>query len=119
MKKNYPFFPQVLSVIKALCSMNACRHELEQITGGGFQSRPPRGHATYRSNYNTPPKMMRGSGGYRGPISNSESYGGGSDRGGNCGSGYRGGYNNRGYGMGNSRGQGGNWNGGSGFRGRY
>lgn len=104
-------------MIKALCSMNACRHELEQITGGGFQSRT-RGYA-YRSNYNTPSKMMRGSGGYRGPISKSESYGGDSGFGGNRGSGYRGGYNNRGYGMGSSRGQGGNWNGGGGFRGRY
>ncbi|XP_011338594.1 dosage compensation regulator isoform X2 [Ooceraea biroi] len=40
-----PTEEKVLSVIKSLCSMNACRHELEQITGGGFQSRrPPRGH---------------------------------------------------------------------------
>jgi len=99
--------------------MNACRHELEQITNSGFQLRT-RGHATaYRSNYNLPPKMMRGNGGYRGPISNSESYGGGSGFDGNRGGGYRGGYSNRGSGMGSLRGRGGNWNGGGGFRGRY
>lgn len=111
------FSRQVLSVIKALCSMNACRHELEPITDGGFQSRT-RGHATYRSSYNTPPKLMRGSGGYRGPVSNNESYGGGDGFSGNRG-GYRGGYGSRGYGMGGPRGRGGNWNGGGGFRGRY
>lgn len=108
-----PIEEKVLSVIKALCSMNACRHELEQITGGvGFQSRP-RGHA-YHSNFNTPPKMMRGSGGYRG--SNSDSYGGNGGFSGHRGGGYRDGYSNRGYG--NPRGRG-NWNGGGRFRGRY
>ncbi|XP_018058679.1 PREDICTED: dosage compensation regulator isoform X1 [Atta colombica] len=115
-----PTEEKILSVIKALCSMNACRHELEPIIGGGFQSaRPPRGHVTgFRGNFNTPPKMMRGSGGYRGPVSNNESYGGNSGFNDNRSGGYnRGGYN-RGYTMGNPRGRGGNWNN-SGNRGRY
>ncbi|KYN40307.1 Dosage compensation regulator [Trachymyrmex septentrionalis] len=115
-----PTEEKILSVIKALCSMNACRHELEPITGGGFQSaRPPRGHVTgFRGNFNTPPKMMRGGGGYRGPVSNNESYGGNS--GGfndNRSGGYNRGSYNRGY-MGSPRGRGGNWNN-SGNRGRY
>lgn len=117
-KTNPVLFHQVLSVIKALCSMNACRHELEPITAGGFQSRA-RGHAAYRSNYNTPPKIMRGSGGYRGAVSNNESYSGGDGFSGNrSGGGYRGGYGSRGYSMGGLRGRG-NWNSGGGFRGRY
>ncbi|XP_011877491.1 PREDICTED: dosage compensation regulator [Vollenhovia emeryi] len=106
-----PTEEKVMNVIKALCSMNACRHELEQVTSGGFQT--ARRWSNFRPSYNTPPKMMRGSGGYRGPVS-SES--GGFSGGG--GGGYRGGYN-RGYGVG-PRGRGGNWNGGGGgFRGRY
>lgn len=100
-------------MIKLLCGMNACRHELEQITGGGFQSRrPPRGHAVgFPSSNYIPPKMMRGNGGYRGPI------GGGAY--GNRG-GYRRGYNNRGYGMGGAN-QGGyrNDGGSGGFHGHY
>ena len=106
-------------MIKALCSMNACRHELEPITGGFQSARPPRGHVTgFRGNFNTPPKMMRGSGGYRGPVSNNESYGGNSGFNDNRSGSYnRGGYN-RGYTMGNPRGRGGNWNN-SGNRGRY
>ncbi|KYN07300.1 PREDICTED: dosage compensation regulator isoform X1 [Cyphomyrmex costatus] len=115
-----PTEEKVLSVIKALCNMNACRHELEPITSSSLQSsRPPRGHVTgFRANYNTPPKLMRGNGGFRGPVSNNESYGGHS--GGfndNRSGGYRGGFNNRGYAMGGLRGRGGNWN--SGNRGRY
>ncbi|KAL6264710.1 hypothetical protein P5V15_004809 [Pogonomyrmex californicus] len=110
-----PIEEKVLSVIKALCSMNACRHELEQVSNSGFQSRT-RGHASnYRFNYTPPPKMMRGNG-YRGPSN--ESYGGSSFSG-NYGGGYRGNYNNRDYGTGNSRGRNGNWNNGGGFRGRY
>ncbi|XP_071629985.1 dosage compensation regulator mle isoform X1 [Temnothorax longispinosus] len=115
-----PSEEKTLSVIKALCSMNACRHELEHVASDGFQPRA-RGPG-FRSNYNVPPKLMRGSGGYRGPISNSESYGGGGGGSGggfsgNRGGGYRGGYGNRGRGTGSPRG--GNWNGGGGFRGRY
>ncbi|KYN19949.1 PREDICTED: dosage compensation regulator isoform X1 [Trachymyrmex cornetzi] len=116
-----PTEEKILSVIKALCSMNACRHELEPITGGGFQSaRPPRGHVTgFRGNFNTPPKLMRGGAGYRGPVSNNESYGGNSS---GFNDNHSGGYNrgsyNRGYTMGNSRGRGGNWNN-NGNRGRY
>lgn len=116
---NKTFFFQVLGVIKALCSMNACRHELQPIIGGGFQSvRPPRGHVTgFRASFITPPKLMRGSAGYRGPILNNESYGGnGGSFNDNRGGGYRGSYN-RGYGMGSPRGRG-NWNN-SGNRGRY
>lgn len=70
---------------------------------------------------------MRGSGGFRGAISNSESYSGGGDFSGNRG-GYRGGYQgnrgggfgNRGggYGMSGPQGRGRNWNGSGGFR-RY
>lgn len=132
-----PVEEKVLSVIKALCGMNACRHELEQITGGGFQSRPPpRGHVTgFNSNsgYASPAKMMRGNGGYRGPLSsgggNSSGYGGwggGSYRGyggggeGGSGGGGGGGFNdhNRG-GYGGGRGRGGYWNNGGGYHGRY
>jgi len=107
---------QVLNVIKSLCSMNACRHELEQITGSSFQSyRPLRGHATsFQTSYGPPMKMLRGSDAYRGPLISN-----GSNFAGSRGGGYnRGGYNNRGYGMGSSYGRGGNWSGG-GFRGRY
>jgi len=117
-QKVYYFYScyQVLNVIKSLCSMNACRHELEQITGGSFQScRPLRGHATgfQTNNYGPPMKMLRGSDAYRGPlISNGGNFAG------NRGGYNRGGYSNRGYGMGSSRGRGGNW-GGGGFRGRY
>ncbi|KAL0109421.1 hypothetical protein PUN28_014471 [Cardiocondyla obscurior] len=120
-----PTEEKVLSVIRALCSMNACRHELEQITSSGFHPRSSWGH---RMSHNTPPKLMRGGGGYRGPISNNESYGGdggsssssgGGGYNGNHSSGYRGGYGNKGYGMNAPRGRGGNWNGGGRFRGRY
>lgn len=117
-------------MIKSLCSMNACRHELEQITGGSFQSRrPPREHMTgFHSNHScTPSKIMRGNGGYRGAsFTNSDGYGrSGGDGFGSNNSGYagynRGGYNNRGY---VPRGRRGNWSGrgiggGGGFRGRY
>ncbi|XP_076767184.1 dosage compensation regulator mle [Xylocopa sonorina] len=119
---------KVLSVIRALCGMNACRYELDQITGGGFHSRrPPRGHSTgFHSDNSSPAKMMRGSGGFRG---NPYSGGGGGCGGGGGGGGYSrynnsGGYRadgNRGYGINNSRGRGGgNWSGRGGFRGgRY
>ncbi|XP_014216222.1 dosage compensation regulator [Copidosoma floridanum] len=44
-----PLDEKVLSVVKSLCGMNACRHNMEPITGGGFTSRrPPRGHMTGR-----------------------------------------------------------------------
>ncbi|XP_076179426.1 dosage compensation regulator mle [Ptiloglossa arizonensis] len=112
---------KVLSLIKSLCGMNACRYELDQITGGGFQSRrPPRGHSTgFYSDNGNPAKLMRGSGAFRG-----NPRGGGFGNGGGGGGysrddygGYRG-SSNRGYGMHNSRGRGGgNW-GGRGFRGR-
>ncbi|CAL1683996.1 unnamed protein product [Lasius platythorax] len=130
-----PIEEKVLGVIKSLCSMNACRHELEQITGGSFQSRrPPREPTTgFHSNYGSPAKLMRGNGGFRGPsFTNSDGYGrssgsGGDGFGGNSGGfggGYRGGYNNnRGYGPRGRRGNSapGNWSvgGGGGFRGRY
>ncbi|XP_072762492.1 dosage compensation regulator mle isoform X1 [Anoplolepis gracilipes] len=113
---------KVLSVIKSLCSMNACRHELEQITGGNFQSRRPREHIGFHLNHGTPAKMMRGNGGYRGSsFTNNDSYGrsGGDNFGGNSGRGYSGGYRggyNRGYGP---RGRRGNWSGGSGGGGGY
>ncbi|XP_017888277.1 dosage compensation regulator isoform X2 [Ceratina calcarata] len=108
---------KVLSVIRALCGMNACRYELDQITGGGFQSRrPPREHSRgFYSNSMSPSKMMRGSNyreapqrepgssGYFTPHSSSE-YNGGA---------------NRGYGVANSYRRGGNWNRGRPPRGRY
>nr|XP_034195568.1 dosage compensation regulator isoform X1 [Osmia lignaria] len=110
---------KVLNVIKSLCGMNSCRYNLDQITGGGFQSRrPPRGHSTnFYSDNGNPAKMMRMGGGFRG-----------SPRGGGEGSGYSrnsyfGGYRgggNRGYRMQNSRGWGGgNWGGRGNFRGRF
>ncbi|XP_053976176.1 dosage compensation regulator isoform X1 [Hylaeus volcanicus] len=121
-----PIDEKVLSLIKALCGMNACRYEMEQITGGGFHSRrPPRGHTVggLLSEGGSPPKLMRGSGGFRGAPR-----GGGYDNGrGGAGfsrnsdfGGYRGGAN-RGYGMHNSRGRGGGyWGGrGGGFGGRF
>lgn len=99
--------------------MNACRYDLDPITGGGFQSRrPPRGHSTnFYSDNGSPTKMMRMGGGFRG-----------NPRGGGEGSGYSrnryfGGYKgggSRGYGMHNSRGWGGgNWGGRGNFRGRF
>lgn len=96
--------------------MNACRYELDQITGGFYSKRPPRGYSTgYHSGSGNPAKLMRGAGGYRGSLYGDSgtrysrgSYGG-----------YRGG-GNRGYGMSNSRGRGsGSWGGRGGFRGRY
>lgn len=106
--------------------MNACRHELEQITGGNFQSRrPPREHMHgFHSNHVSPAKLMRGNSGYRGsPFTNTDSYGrsGGDNFGNNnggFGGGYRGGYNNRGY-VGDPRRRGNRSGGGGGFRGRY
>ncbi|KZC09251.1 Dosage compensation regulator [Dufourea novaeangliae] len=106
---------KVLSLIKALCGMNACRYELDQITGGGFQSRrPPRGHSTgFHSDSSNSPKMMRGGSGFRGAPRGG---GGGFPRNNNFG-GFRGGANR---GFNNSRGRGaGNWGGRGGFRGRY
>ena len=116
-----PTEEKVLSLIKALCGMNACRFELDQITGGGFQSRrPPRGHSTgFQSDSGNCAKMLRGNGGFRGSPRGGGGFGGG-DYSRNDYGGYRGGAN-RGYGMHNSRGRGGgggNW-GGRGFRGRY
>lgn len=107
-------------MIKSLCGMNACRYELDQITGGGFQSRrPPRGHSTgFHLDSGNPSKMMRGGAGYRG-----RPYSGGGNKGGYSRydnySGYRGG-SNRGYGMNNSRGRSSGNRGGRGsFRSRY
>ncbi|EZA54348.1 Dosage compensation regulator [Ooceraea biroi] len=114
-----PTEEKVLSVIKSLCSMNACRHELEQITGGGFQSRrPPRGHVSgFQSSMYRPAKLSRGDDYQEPSVSNDGNYSGRNF--GNRGGGYnRGGYNNRGYGMGSSRGWRGNW-GSGGYRGRY
>ncbi|XP_076302430.1 LOW QUALITY PROTEIN: dosage compensation regulator mle-like [Lasioglossum baleicum] len=110
---------KVLNVIKSLCGMNACRYELDQITGGGFYSQRPRGYLSdFYSDSGSPTKIMRGGGSYRGG-----SYAGGGSSSGysryNNYSGYRG-SGNRGYGMGNSRGRsGGNWVGRGNFRGRY
>ncbi|XP_032690956.1 dosage compensation regulator isoform X2 [Odontomachus brunneus] len=107
-----PIEEKVLDVIKSLCGMNACRYELEQITGGGFQSRRPPRLDFQPSNYNNPPKLMRGDN-YRNSFS--------SNNHGNY-SGYRGGYNNynnRGYGMSGGRGRGGYRGNSDGFRGRY
>ncbi|XP_033206508.1 dosage compensation regulator mle isoform X1 [Bombus vancouverensis nearcticus] len=107
---------KVLNVIKSLCGMNACRYELDQITGGFYSKRPPRGYSTgYHSGSGNPAKLMRGAGGYRGSLygDSGSRYSRGSY------SGYRGG-GNRGYGMSNSRGRGsGSWGGRGGFRGHY
>lgn len=114
-EKSCHFCHQVMNVIKALCSMNACRYELEQITGGGFQSRRPPRTEFQHSSYNSPPKLMRGDN-FRGSFSGNSS--------GNY-SGYRGGYNNnnnnnRGYGKSGGYGRGGyRGNSGGGFYGRY
>lgn len=98
--------------------MNACRHELQQITGGNQSRRPPREYiGGFQSNHGSPAKLMRGNGGYRGsPFTNTDGYGrSGSDNfGGNSGGfggGYTGGYNNRGY---DPRIRRGNWSGGGG-----
>nr|XP_012139245.1 PREDICTED: dosage compensation regulator isoform X2 [Megachile rotundata] len=104
---------KVLNVIKVLCGMNACRYNLDQITGGGFQSRrPPRGHSfNFHSDDGTPAKMMRMNSGFRG---NPRGGGPGGSYPRNNYGGYRG-SGNRGNGM-NSRGRGGgNW----GNRGNY
>ncbi|KAG7203525.1 hypothetical protein KM043_013578 [Ampulex compressa] len=103
-----PTEDKVLNVIKSLCGMNAGRFELEQITGGSYQSRrPPRGHVTgFQGDSGPPSKMLRGNVGYRGA---SRGYGGYNNYGGDRGYGYRG------YAGG---GRGGNW-GRGGFRGRY
>ncbi|XP_031836743.1 dosage compensation regulator mle isoform X1 [Nomia melanderi] len=117
---------KVLSLIKTLCGMNACRYELDQITGGGFQSRrPPRGHLSgFYSDGSSAAKMMRGTGGFRGSPrgggfgNGNNGNGGGFSRNNNYG-GFRSGAN-RGYGSYNSRGRGGgNWGGRGGFRGLY
>ncbi|XP_014482341.1 PREDICTED: dosage compensation regulator isoform X2 [Dinoponera quadriceps] len=116
---------KVLNVIKALCSMNACRYELEQISSGGFQLRRPPRPDFQSSNYNNPPKLMRGEDHFRSSSFSSNNYRGnfGGYRGGPGGSGGGGGYNNRGYGMsgGAPRGRGGGYRDyGGGFRGgRY
>ncbi|XP_046735181.1 dosage compensation regulator isoform X2 [Diprion similis] len=116
-----PVEEKVLIVIKALCGMNACRFEMDQITGGGFQSRrPPRGHSTGfgsgGGNRPPPPKMMRG-GGFHGDRGGSFGRGGENNYGGG-GGGYgapgRSGYNGRGGGGFRGRG---NW--GGGYRGGY
>ncbi|XP_043256205.1 dosage compensation regulator isoform X5 [Colletes gigas] len=125
-----PIEEKVLSLIKSLCGMNACRYELEQITGGGFQSRrPPRGHSTgFNSDAGNPAKFMRVGGGFRGaPRAGGFGNAGGGGSFGNDGGGnfsrnndyrgYRGG-RNRGYGMNSHRRGGGNW-GGRGFHGYY
>ncbi|XP_076619854.1 dosage compensation regulator mle isoform X2 [Colletes latitarsis] len=124
-----PIEEKVLSLIKSLCGMNACRYELEQITGGGFQSRrPPRGHSTgFNPDGGNSAKFMRVSGGFRGAprgggFGNSGGGGGFGNDGGNFSRnndyrGYRGG-RNRGYGMNSHRRGGGNW-GGRGFHGYH
>lgn len=89
--------------------MNACRYELEQITSGGFQLRRPPRQDFQVSGYNSPPKLMRADN-YRNSF--------GAHSHGNY-SGYRGGYDNRGYGMGRGRGRGFRGDHGGGFRGRY
>ncbi|XP_043511200.1 dosage compensation regulator isoform X1 [Frieseomelitta varia] len=106
---------KVLNVIKALCIMNACRYELDQITDGGFYSRGPRRRQSinFYPESGAPSKLMRGSSNYRGSGSGYpryDNYGGYRSNG------------NRGYGMNNSRGRGGGWGGrggGGGYRGRY
>lgn len=121
-KEQLYLFHQILSVIKSLCGMNACRYELEQITGGGFQSRrPPKGHSTGFSLSNpSPSKMIRTNDSYRGPPNaNSGNYSGGNSNFGGGrdypGRGYNRGYK-RGYGM---RDRDRNWSGKGEFHGRY
>ncbi|XP_019699351.1 dosage compensation regulator isoform X2 [Harpegnathos saltator] len=112
---------KVLDVIKSLCSMNACRYELEQISGGGFQShRPPRPDFQ-PSTYSNPPKLMRGDNTYRNLYSSS-SYGNYSGYRGGVGAGGGSSVFNRGYGMNGPRGRGnGGYRGSSsgGYRGYY
>ena len=102
-----PLEEKVLAVIKSLCGMNACRYEMDPITGGGFQSRrPPRGHSTgFASESAPPPKMMRGGGGF----------GSGNYRSNGSAFGNRGYGGNRGF---NRGGGGGNW-GARGFQGGF
>ncbi|XP_001604965.2 dosage compensation regulator isoform X1 [Nasonia vitripennis] len=127
-----PLDDKIVSLVRTLCGMNTCRHEMEPITGGGFASRrPPRGHMTgmgpnrnFNNDVGPPPKLMAMDSGYRGGNDgDGYSGGGGSYRGGygggGGGGGYRGGYGGGGgyrggYGGGGFRGRGG-----GGFRGRY
>ncbi|XP_051171646.1 dosage compensation regulator-like isoform X2 [Leptopilina boulardi] len=113
-----PVEEKVLSVIKTLCGMNACRHEMEPITGGGFQSRrPPKGHITgfSASGSGGPPDKMARTDNWNNDGNNGNSSGGfGGNRGyrgnrgfGRGGRGFGGG-SGRGYG-GGSRGFSGNW----------
>ncbi|KAK7867141.1 hypothetical protein R5R35_005856 [Gryllus longicercus] len=101
-----PLDEKVMNVIKELCKINAGRHGLEQVRGGGFVSkRPPRGHTLD----GPPSKFMRGYGGRGGNF-------GGGFRGGYSGGGFRGGGDGgRGFGFGGYRGG----RGGFGYRGGY
>lgn len=117
--------------MRTLCGMNACRHEMEPITGGGFASRrPPRGHMTgmgpnrnFNNDGGPPPKLMHMDSGYRGNGSGGGGGfgGGGGGFGGGGGGGYRGGggggYGGGGYGGGRYGGGGFRGRGGGGFRG--
>lgn len=101
---------KVISVIRTLCGMNACRYELDQITGGGFQSRrPPRGSSSGFHTYSvSPPKIMRGTN-YRDTPHGARPRGSGHFTPYNSG-GYRGGGNRGRYGMNNSYRRDENWN---------
>ncbi|KAL7305669.1 hypothetical protein TKK_0001926 [Trichogramma kaykai] len=125
-----PMDEKILAVVKNLCSMNACRYEMEAITGGGFASRrPPRGHMTGRDRFDDsdrppPAKLMHSNfGGDRRGGGNFNNYRGGysfTRGGGFGGSSNRGGYRGRssGFGGGGFRGNGGAYGSGSSFRGR-
>ncbi|XP_058803551.1 dosage compensation regulator isoform X2 [Phymastichus coffea] len=144
-----PLDEKIVALVRNLCGMNACRFQMDPITGGGFGSRrPPRGHVTgIRPGGNEggpPPKRMftegggggsgfglgRGGFGGRGSFRNNNFEGGGGDgyRGGGDGyrgggDGYRGGgdgYRGGGDGYrGGFSGGGRGGYGGGGFRGRY
>ncbi|XP_066599251.1 dosage compensation regulator mle isoform X2 [Prorops nasuta] len=102
-----PVEEKILNVIKSLCGMNTSRHEMEQITTSGFQSRrPARGHSTgFSGGGGGPPRKMTrpDDNNFRGGFGNR-----------NDGNNYGGGFRGRGYGGGGgggSRGRGGNWGG--------
>ncbi|XP_059486381.1 dosage compensation regulator isoform X2 [Neocloeon triangulifer] len=110
---------KLVNTIRNLCKVNSGRHEMEQVSMSGFNSRrPPRGHSLgFGQDGPSPPKMMRGGGNFEGRGSgNFESRGGGSfeSRGGGFNEG-------RGFGDGGSfRGRGGGYGGGyrgNGFQG--
>ncbi|XP_011310388.1 dosage compensation regulator [Fopius arisanus] len=97
-----PVQEKVLAVIRGLCGMNAGRHEMELITGGGFVSRrPPREHVTgFTGNWGS--GFGGGSGGFRGETSPKFMKGNWGVRGGFRG-GFRGGYGMGGGGSGGAR----------------